>query len=134
MGKLVFAILLVPNAWFSNPRHPDSDPRIIRKNNLETSMTKYTFCDPRYRKSFQNGVSKSTKSRYNIKPGTQSVLSGAPHCPRIVPRSPSAPRWMHQACKMTSLDTKNLGSVAKMQRIHNISKQWAMARGRRQRA
>ena len=40
LWKLIFAILPLQNAWFSNPRHPDPDPQIIRKRNLETSIKK----------------------------------------------------------------------------------------------
>ena len=31
MRKLIFAIPVLPKAWFSNPRNPDSDPNITRK-------------------------------------------------------------------------------------------------------
>ena len=43
LRKLIFAIPPTPNAWFSNPRHPDADAKIIRKRNLQTSINKYTF-------------------------------------------------------------------------------------------
>ena len=43
LQKLAFAIAPLPNAWFSNPRHPDSDPKIIRKSNLEINMKKNMF-------------------------------------------------------------------------------------------
>ena len=33
----------MPNAWFSDPGHPDSDPKDISKINLETSMDKSIF-------------------------------------------------------------------------------------------
>ena len=33
--KAFFAILPLPNTWFFNPKHPDSDPKVIRKSNLK---------------------------------------------------------------------------------------------------
>ena len=44
----------MPNAWFFNPWHPDSNPKIIRKN-LETSINKYTFFGLRYPTNIENG-------------------------------------------------------------------------------
>ena len=46
-AKIGFAILFMLNAWFSNPRHQNSDPKIIRKRNLETNITKHTLVDTR---------------------------------------------------------------------------------------
>ena len=38
----MFAIPPLPNAWFSNPRHPDSNPKTIRKSNLEINVKSLT--------------------------------------------------------------------------------------------
>ena len=62
LRKLIFAIPPMQNACFSNPRHPDSNPKITRKSNLGTSMNKHTFLRPRHLKSSQNGVPQSTKN------------------------------------------------------------------------
>ena len=51
--SLTFAILPLPNAWFSNPRQPDSDPRISRKRNLEASITKYSLLVQGTQKAFK---------------------------------------------------------------------------------
>ena len=55
----IFAIPPLPNARFFNPRHPDSNPKIIRKNNLESSMKSVAFLVHKYPKSSQNGLHKS---------------------------------------------------------------------------
>ena len=61
--KLIFAIPPLPNAWFSNPRHPDSNPKIIRKSNLEIDMKKLCFPVQMYPEICLNGSPKSTKNR-----------------------------------------------------------------------
>ena len=43
LRKLIFAIPSMPNACFCNPRHPNSDPKIIRKSNLEIHRKKLSF-------------------------------------------------------------------------------------------
>ena len=50
---------------FSNPRHQNLDPRIIRKSNLEIDMEKLCFPVQKYSKSSQNGSPKSTKKLQN---------------------------------------------------------------------
>ena len=117
LRKLIFATHLMPNAWFSNPRHPDSNPNIIRKRNLETSMTKHILFHPSYPKRFQNGILNPLEISKNA---SLDPEVGAPRCPRIVPASPRTPKWTHQACQITSLGTNNLTSLAKIQRIHNL--------------
>ena len=44
-------------------RHRHSNPEIIRKANLGTNITKYTFSGPRYPRNFQNGVPKSDQNQ-----------------------------------------------------------------------
>ena len=56
--KAGFAIALMPNAWFSNPRHQDSNPKNVgkeKKGNLETSMNKYMFAAQDTQKTFKMG-------------------------------------------------------------------------------
>ena len=63
LRKLIFAIPSMPNACFCNPGHPNSDPKIIRKSNLEIDMKKSSFLVQKYSKSSQNRSPKSTKNR-----------------------------------------------------------------------
>ena len=56
LRKLIFAIPSMPNACFCNPGHPNSDPKIIRKSNLEIDMTKSCFVVQKYPKNFQKSV------------------------------------------------------------------------------
>ena len=62
-AKVNFSIPSVPNACFYNPGHPNSDPKIIRKSNLEIDMNKSCFLIKKYQKSSQNRSPKSTKNR-----------------------------------------------------------------------
>ena len=55
LQKLFFAIPPLPNAWFSNPRHPDSDPQITRKNNLEIVVKRPCLLVQMYPKISLNG-------------------------------------------------------------------------------
>ena len=48
LRKLIFAIPPLSKACFSNPKHPDSDPKINRKRNMGTSMNKHTFSNLKY--------------------------------------------------------------------------------------
>ena len=50
LRKLICAITPLPNACFCNPNHPISDPKIIRKNNLEINMD---FLSKRIQKSLK---------------------------------------------------------------------------------
>ena len=52
LRKLILAMCPLPNAWFSNPRHPDSYPKIIRKSNLEIRMKSALFVGPKVLKKF----------------------------------------------------------------------------------
>ena len=63
MRKLIFAIPSMPNACFSNPRHPNLDPKTNRKSNLEIDMKKTVSFVQKYQKSSQNGSPKSPKNR-----------------------------------------------------------------------
>ena len=63
LRKLIFAIPSMPNACFSNPRHPNLDPKTNRKSNLEIDMKKTVSFVQNYQKSSQNGSPKSTKNR-----------------------------------------------------------------------
>ena len=63
LRKLIFAIPSMPNACFSNPRHPNLNPKTDRKNNLEIDLKKTTFLVQKYLKSSQNGSPKSTKNQ-----------------------------------------------------------------------
>ena len=63
LRKLIFAIPSMPNACFSNPRHPNLDPKTNRKNNLEIDMKKTVSFVQKYQKSSQNGSPKSPKNR-----------------------------------------------------------------------
>ena len=50
LRKLIFAIPPLPYACFCNPRHPNLDPKIIRKSNLEIDMNKNSFFGPKVTK------------------------------------------------------------------------------------
>ena len=63
LRKSIFAIPSMPNACFCNPRHPNSDPKIIRKNNLKINMNKSYILVQKNPKSCQNRSPKSTKNR-----------------------------------------------------------------------
>ena len=63
LRKLILSIPSMPNACFCNPGHPNSDPKIIRKSNLEIDMNKSCFLIKKYQKNFQNRSPKSTKNR-----------------------------------------------------------------------
>ena len=63
LQKLIFAIPSLPNAWFSDPRHPDSDPKIIRKSNLEINVKRIMFFGPNVFKNLYMWVPKLTKNR-----------------------------------------------------------------------
>ena len=63
LRKLIFAIPSMPNACFSNPRHPNLAPKINRKRNLEIDMKKTASFIQKYQKSSQNGSPKSPKNR-----------------------------------------------------------------------
>ena len=63
LRKLIFAILSMPNACFSNPRHPNLDPKTKRKSNLEIDMKQTVSFVQKYQKSSQNGSPKSPKNR-----------------------------------------------------------------------
>ena len=62
LWKPLFAILPLPNAWFFNPRHPDWDPKSIRKNSQEINVKKSFLLLRRYPKNFQSGTPKSAKN------------------------------------------------------------------------
>ena len=82
----MIAILLTPDSWLSTPKHPDTAPRIIRKQ-IETSMTKYTLLGPKYPNNSQNEVHKFIKNQKNTSLDlkvTFLVLPGVPgssQCP-----------------------------------------------------
>ena len=63
LQKLIFAIPPLPNAWFSNPRHPDSDPKITRKSNLDINMKKSCFSIQINQTISRNGSPTSAKHR-----------------------------------------------------------------------
>ena len=48
LWKLIFAIPPLPNTYFCNPRHPNSNPKIIRKSNLEMDMRDSPFLVQKY--------------------------------------------------------------------------------------
>ena len=91
--------------------------RFQPKNHQKTSMTsmmsitKFTFFGPQYIE-----VPDSIENQQKSKPGAQSGLSCGPQCPKIVRGShrPPKSKWRHQACQMTSSDTKNLRYVCKI--------------------
>ena len=92
----------MPNACFSNPRHPNLDPKTNRKSNLEIDMKRSSFLVQKCPKSSQNGSPKSSKNRQNPSLGlTESFLvpsnvpgssqdrpSTAPGSPQDRPRVP----------------------------------------------
>ena len=99
-----------------NPRHPDSDPKIIRKNNLEISMKSSLLLIHRYPRSFRMGPINQLKIKIiqawsSTCPFLYSPMSQAR--PRIVPGPPKDPKWTHQPCQMTHMGTKNLRYVCK---------------------
>ena len=72
--KLIVVIALIPNDWFSNPRHSDADPKGIRKRIRETSMAKYIFLVKGNHKALKMGSLNPTKNQCKFKPGPQSVF------------------------------------------------------------
>ena len=77
----------MPNACFSNPRHPNLDPKTNRKSNLEIDMKKtVSFC-PKVPKKLSEWVPKINKKSIKSKPGPHRALPCALQCPRIVPGS-----------------------------------------------
>ena len=107
----------MPNACFSNPRHPNLDPKTNRKSNLEIDMKKIFFFGRRMPKKLSEWVPKITKKPTKSKPGPHRVLPCALQCPRIVPAapqdrprivpgSPRTPKERLQACQMTPMGTK----------------------------
>ena len=100
LRKLILAKYLKPNGESSNPRHPNSNPRIIRKNSLEIHMKKLIFVAPKIPKKLSKLVPEINKKSTKSKPVLQSVLSCTPQCPRIAPRSPQgAPRRQSRGVK-----------------------------------
>ena len=87
LRKLIFAIPSMPNACFCNPGHPNSDPKIIRKSNLEIDMTKSFFFCQKETKKLSKSVPQINKKSIESKPGPHRVLPCALQCPRIVPGS-----------------------------------------------
>ena len=63
LRKLIFAIPSMPNTCFSNPRHPNLDPKTNRNSNLEIDMKKTVSFVQKYQKSSHNGYPKSQKNR-----------------------------------------------------------------------
>ena len=99
LRKLIFAILSMPNACFSNPRHRNLDPKTNRKSNLEIDMKKSSFLVQKCPKSSQNGSPKSSKNRQNPSldlTGSFLVPSNVPRSsqdrPSIVPGSSRTPK------------------------------------------
>ena len=111
LRKSVFAIHPSPNALFFNPRHPESHPKINRKNNLETSMTNLFLLVRRYQKSCQNG----SLNQQNIDKFQAWTSKCPPQCPWIGSGPPKTPKWSHQACQTTGLGAKHA-------KIHKIMK------------
>ena len=77
----------MPKPCFSNPRHPNLDPKTNRKSNLEIDMKKTVSFVQKYQKNSQNGSPKSTKRWIKSTPGPHRALPCALQCPRIVPGS-----------------------------------------------
>ena len=63
LRKLIFAILSMPNACFSNPRRPNLDPKTNRKSNLEKDMQKTVSFVQKCEKNSQNGSPKLPKNQ-----------------------------------------------------------------------
>ena len=100
-----FAIHIYQNVRFSNPRHPDSDPKIVRKSLLESTIKgiqKYSSNVPEKRSKW--GPEIHHKS-WQIAAWLQRAISCGPRRPRIVPRSPSTPndKIGYHMPKVTSL-------------------------------
>ena len=77
----------MPNTSFSNPRHPNLDPKTNRKSNLEIDMNKNSFFCPKVQKKLSEWVPKINKKSIKSKPGPHRALPCALQCPRIVPGS-----------------------------------------------
>ena len=129
LRKLIFAITSLRNPCFCNPRHPNSNPKSIRKSNLEIDMQKSSFLGQSTQKASKIGPQNHKKS-IKSKPGPPSALCCAPQCPKIVPGSPRLPTWSHQACQRS----KNTKIRLQQCQESAILEQWAMVGGRRQRA
>ena len=78
----------MPNACFSNPRHPNLDPKRNRKSNLEIDMNKTVFLFyPKVLKKLSEWVPQINEKSIKSKPGPHRALPCALQCPRIVPGS-----------------------------------------------
>ena len=85
---MVFATLLTPNPCFWSPRRPDSDPKIVSKSDLETSMEKTQKFVKGFRKAFKMRSQNPPKINKNqsLDPKTSFlVLPGAPGSSRVHP-------------------------------------------------
>ena len=103
-------------------------PKNHPKENLETSMNKYTFFGPRYPKSFQNAVFKSIKNQENRSLDLKVSFVGLPN----VRRSSKGPQGRQSEASNMPNDRfayqKNQGHES------TILERRAMVGGRRQRA
>ena len=77
----------MPNACFCNPRHPNSDPKIIRKSNLEIDMKKSCFRSTCTQKSLKMGPLNQLKID-KIQAWTSQVLPNVPGSSQDRPRVP----------------------------------------------
>ena len=91
----------MPNACFSNPRNPVSNPKEIRKRNIGKSIDKYTFLVQSTRKAFKMG---------SRTPQCPSLCSQEPH---DRPRSAKMSKCRDLACQMIGYGTRKAISVAK---------------------
>ena len=109
----------IPNPCFSNPRHPNLDPKTNRKSNLEIDMKTNFVFDPKVPKKLSEWVPKIIKKSIKSKPGPHRVLPCALHCPKIVAGSSQGPPGRQsrgtivQACQMTPMGTINLRTGCK---------------------
>ena len=97
--KLVFATPLTPNACFWSPRHPESDPKINTKCDLETSITKTLSLVQVSQKALKKGSrnppkidknpSLDPKVSFLLLPGAPGSAPGPPGCQSGAPGLPN---------------------------------------------
>jgi hypothetical protein len=103
----------MPNACFSDPRHPNLDPKTNRKNNLEIDMKILCFWFKNTQKAFRMGprnqqkidkiqawtsqgpriVSRSSQDRPRIAPGSRQDRPRVPQDAKV--EAPSMPNDTH---------------------------------------
>ena len=120
------------DAWFSDPRHLDSDPNIVRKRNLERNTTKIQFFVQMIQHTFEMGTRNSPKTHKSWS------LDRKVSPPPVLPDAPGSsqgplkmPERKHKACQMACLGAKIAISVPQTAENHKSwsNEHWPSAGG-----